>query len=164
MAATRRRKNSARAQGGALTRREFARSAAAAAAAIAALPASPLYCATGAAAEIDPPQSTPSAAAPPLPQDTPSQHPKLSAEALAEAEAKTTEILRRYGAKLTDEQKAEVRRLVQLAQAPIETLRRFPLENSDEPATILRFASASAARRAPVARPAATPKPPGKGS
>jgi len=163
VAATRRRKNSARAQGGALTRREFARRAAAAAAAIAALPASPLYCATGVAAEIDPPQSTPPAAAP-LPQDTPSQHPKLSAEALAEAEAKTTEILRRYGAKLTDEQKAEVRRLVQLAQAPIETLRRFPLENSDEPATILRFASASAVRRAPVARPAAAPKPAGKGS
>ena len=163
MAATRRRKNSARAPGGALTRREFARGAAAAAAAIAALPAGPLYCATGVAGAIAPPQSTPAAAAP-LPQEAASRHPKLSAEAQAEAEGKTTEILRRYGAKLTDEQKADIRRLVEEAQEPLETLRRFPLENSDEPATILRFASASAARRAPVPRPAAAPKPAGEGS
>ena len=126
-----------------LSRREFARGATLAAAAIAATPGGAL----GAATALSP--------APPAPfaQENGAEKPKLSPEALAEAEAKTAEIFRRYGAKLTDEQKADVRRLVREAQVQLEALRAFPLDNSDEPATILRLAGPS--RRSAGTPPAA---------
>jgi len=85
---------------------------------------------------------------------------KLTAEAQAEVEAKVAEIFRRYGAKLNEAQKAEVRRLVGEAQAPLDALRAFPLENSDEPAAIFRLVRVPSrglgtTRRAPAARAAA---------
>jgi len=86
-------------------------------------------------------------------QEAPGGGPKLSAEALAEADGKAAEIVRRYGEKLTEDQKADVRRLVREAQAQIEALRAFPLENSDEPATVLHLVRVSS-RSAGTARPA----------
>jgi hypothetical protein len=140
-------KNSARNQAGAITRRDFARHAAGAAAAIAALPG-----------------SLPLPAIPPRPQEAAGAHPSLTPEALAEAEARATEILRRYGTKLSDEQKAEIRRLSRDAQAPLEALRRFSLQNQDEPATVLQLVRTSAVRNAPASHTAASPKPSAKGA
>jgi hypothetical protein len=50
------------------------------------------------------------------------------------AEAQVQVILAKYGRRLSDEQKAEVRRLAAQAQKTSDTLRSFPLDNSDEPA------------------------------
>ena len=153
MRSNRRRKQSARSPEGGLSRREFARGATVAAAAIAAIPGGVL----GAAAlpTLD------RTAIPALPQDPAGEKPELSAEALAEADGKVVEILRRYGDRLTDQQKTDVRRLVREAQAQLEVLRAFPLTNSDEPATILHLARAVARVTRPDETPAAT-KPPAK--
>ena len=47
--------------------------------------------------------------------------------------------MRQFGDRLSDAQKAEVRRLITLGQKGVEDLRAYPLEISDEPATILKF-------------------------
>jgi len=64
--------------------------------------------------------------------------PQLSPAARAEAEAKIQNLLRKYGDRLNDEQKAEVRKSILQGQESLEKLRAFPLENSDEPATVFR--------------------------
>ena len=137
-----------------LSRREFAARGTLAAAAIAANPGA-ILAAT----------AVPAAIAAPLLQETPGDKPKLSPEALGEVEAKVAEIFRRYGSRLSDEQKADVRRLMRDAQVQIEALRAFRMENSDEPATILHLIGPPA-RHAPPP-PAATPagkKPAGGGA
>ena len=55
-----------------------------------------------------------------------------------EAESQVQALMSKYGTRLTEEQKADVRRLIGLAQKTSETMRAFPLSNSDEPATIFR--------------------------
>jgi len=154
MKSNRRRKQTARSEVGGLSRREFARGATVAAAAIATIPGDVLNTAAIAASH--------GASAAELPQQTAGEKPKLSAEAVAEAEAKVAEILRRYGDKLDEAQKADIRRLVRETQAGLEALRRFPLENSDEPATVLHLAGGAASVHRPAvsaapAKPAAKP-------
>lgn len=52
------------------------------------------------------------------------------------AEAQLQTILAKYGKRLSDEQRTDIKRLVVQAQKTSETLRSFPLDNSDEPALI----------------------------
>ena len=159
MKSNRRRKQTARSEPGGLSRREFARGATVAAAAIAAIPGSIL----GAAALVAPATAVTGGrtrgSAPTMPQQPGAAGPKLSAEAEAEVGAKVSEILRRYGDRLDEAQKADIRRLMREGQEPLEALRAFPLANSDEPATILHL-SGTAHRAA--ATPPATAKPPAK--
>ena len=54
----------------------------------------------------------------------------------AAAEAQYQIILSRYGSRLSDEQKADVKRLVVQYQKISEALNSFPLDNSNEPAMI----------------------------
>ena len=54
------------------------------------------------------------------------------------AEAQLQAVLRKYGDRLSEEQKADVKRLIAEAQKPAEALRAFPLDNSNEPATVFR--------------------------
>ena len=56
-----------------------------------------------------------------------------------DAEAQVQVILTRYGKRLSDEQKTDLRRLVAQAQKASATLRSFPLGNSDEPAMIFHI-------------------------
>lgn len=127
-----------------LSRREFARRAAATAAAFTAMPGTMLDA-----------QAAPAALPP---QEAGSGKAELSAEALAEVEAKVAGIFRRHGATLSEVQKTEVRRLVREMQAPLEALRAFPLQNSDEPATVLRTARRPAPAHRPPGRSAAPAK------
>ena len=113
-------------EGSGITRRAFARSAALAAATVAVLPLSDAAFAQAAA-------PTP-AAAPPA--EVP---PKLSAASQAEVEARVQGVMRQFGDRLSEAQKAEVRRLITLGQKSVEDLRAYPLEISDEPATILKL-------------------------
>jgi hypothetical protein len=78
--------------------------------------------------------AAPPAAAPP------DQTPKLSAGSQAEAEARIQNILRKVGSRLSDAEKADLRKLVLAQQESIDKLRDFPLENWDEPALTLRAA------------------------
>ena len=63
---------------------------------------------------------------------------KLSASAQAEVEMKVASIFRKYGDRLSDEQKADVRRIMAESQEGLEKMRAFKLENGDQPADAFR--------------------------
>ena len=68
--------------------------------------------------------------------------PKPAAETPAppttspEAEARIQWILGKYGSRFTDEQKADIRRLVTGSMGGFEAMRAYPLDNSVEPALV----------------------------
>jgi hypothetical protein len=117
-----------RESGTAITRRAFARSAALAAATVAILPGN----------AFSQQQPAPAPAAPPPAADT-NPPPPLSPASQAEVEARVAGVLRQFGGRLSDGEKAEVRRLITLGQKSVEDLRAYPLDFSDEPATILKL-------------------------
>lgn len=63
---------------------------------------------------------------------------KLSPAAQAEVEMKAASLFRKYGARLNDEQKTDIRRILAETQDGLEKMRVFVLENSDQPATVFR--------------------------
>jgi hypothetical protein len=113
-----------------LGRRQFALGAAAAATALIskgnALPANFLPQAAAAGGNLSPEEKTHAAMA------------KLSASAQAEVEMKVASILRKYGDRLSDEQKADIRRIMAESQEGLEKMRAFKLENGDQPADAFR--------------------------
>lgn len=64
---------------------------------------------------------------------------KLSPESLAEVEEKVQAIFRKYGARLSEDQKAEIRRLATEGQKPLDALRQFQLQNADQPANVMKI-------------------------
>ena len=68
-------------------------------------------------------------------QEASARAPELSAT----GEAQLQSILAKYGKRFSDEQKADVRRLVAQAEKTSGALHAFPLENSDEPAMIFHI-------------------------
>lgn len=68
----------------------------------------------------------------------------------AEIDARVAEVFRRYGDRLSPEQKTEVRRLTGDLQKALDKIRAYPLTNSDQPATVLHVVpDPTEARRAP---------------
>src|SRR6478609_1601635 len=63
---------------------------------------------------------------------------KLSASAQAEVEMKVASIFRKYGDRLSDEQKADIHRIMAESQEGLEKMRAFKLENGDQPADAFR--------------------------
>ena len=109
-----------------LSRRAFARQAVVAATTAVVLPQ------VLAQTEPAPPKTT---AAQPKPPDN---QPTLSAAGQAEVDARINTIFARYGSRLNDEQRADIRRIVTGAQAGLEALRAYPLANGSEPAEPFR--------------------------
>src|SRR5262249_47938350 len=107
-----------------LDRRQFALGAAAAATAALIHPAETLAQTTGTLAELD--------------QKTRTAMAKLTPQSRAEVEAKVTNIFRKYGERLSEEQKADIRRIMAETQEGLDKMRAFPLENSDQPADAFR--------------------------
>jgi len=109
-------------RGSTISRREFARRAAMASA-VAIAPAATL-------------------SGRPTPAESPEQQtkdaPPLSPESQTEAEARFQSILVVYGARFSEAQKADLRRLCVLAQLPLDNLRRFAIANGDSPALYLK--------------------------
>jgi len=64
---------------------------------------------------------------------------KLSPDAQAEVEMKVKEIFRKYGKRLNDEQRADIRKVMAETQSGLEKMRAFALENGDQPATVVKF-------------------------
>jgi hypothetical protein len=104
-----------------LSRRDFARKAALTAATAAVLPGELLA----------------RSLAPASPQ-APAQQTKLSPESQAEADAMFQAILRQHGDRFSEAQKTDLRRLANEGQKPLEALRAFPLDNSDQPGNVLK--------------------------
>jgi hypothetical protein len=116
-----------------ISRRDFARRAALAAASAACLPSQLL--------------AEPAVAPPAPPQQA---EEKLSPESQAEVDAKIQAIFRKYGSRFSDDQKTDIRRLVAEGQKPLDAMRKFPLDNSDQPANVLKlYPEATAGRRGP---------------
>jgi len=83
-------------------------------------------------------QSDPAKPAATVDQQTQAAMAKLSTQAQAEVEMKVTEIFRKYGARLSAEQKADIRRIMAETQEGLEKMRAFALENGDQPADAFR--------------------------
>ena len=82
-----------------------------------------------------------------------SEHPVLSTAGQAEVDAKVEAVLRQYGKLLSDAEKLDVRRLLSEGQKPLETMRAFPLDNSDQPADVLKLYPDVAARPVALSHP-----------
>jgi hypothetical protein len=63
---------------------------------------------------------------------------RLTPPARAEVEMKVASIFRKYGDRLSDEQKADIRRIMAETQEGLEKMRAFQLENGDQPADTFR--------------------------
>jgi hypothetical protein len=107
-----------------LGRRQFTLGAAAAATVAFIHPGEALAQTTGSLAELDQKARTAMA--------------KLTPQGRAEVEAKVANIFRKYGDHLSDEQKADIRRIMAETQEGLDKMRAFPLENGDQPADAFR--------------------------
>lgn len=74
---------------------------------------------------------------------------KLPASAQAEVETKVASIFRKYGDRLSEEQKADIRRIMAESQEGLEKMRAFKLENGDQPADAFRAYRAEVKPAAP---------------
>jgi ABC-type Fe2+-enterobactin transport system substrate-binding protein len=121
-----------------LSRRRFALGAAAATAAIA-LPAGvvPAMAAEEQATSAAAPKPAPVPAT--LEQQAQEAFAKLSASAKAEVEMKFQNLLRKYGDKLSAEQKTDVRKALAESQQGLEAMRAFVLANGDQPAAVFHI-------------------------
>jgi hypothetical protein len=122
-----------------LSRRRFAFGAAAATAAMA-LPGRAIS--AGSAPEqsstANPsPQATPTPAT--LEQQAQEAFSKLSPSAQAEVEMKYRDVLRKYGDKLSGEQKTDVRKVLAETQEGLEAMRAFALANGDQPSAVFHI-------------------------
>jgi hypothetical protein len=115
-----------------LGRREFALGAAAAATAALVNPIDALG---------QPPTGVVPAAPEPALSDQEAQSAlaKLAPAARAEVEMKINNIFRKYGDRLNDEQKADIRRAMAEGQDSLEKMRAYALDNSDQPATVFQL-------------------------
>ncbi|OLC92842.1 MAG: hypothetical protein AUH86_17965 [Acidobacteria bacterium 13_1_40CM_4_58_4] len=64
--------------------------------------------------------------------------PKLSAESQAEAESRIQVVFAQHGSRLSDAEKADLRRLANEGQAVLDRLRAFATENGDGPGLYLK--------------------------
>jgi hypothetical protein len=120
-----------------LSRRRFAIGAAAATAAIALPPG------VASATPIEGQASAAPAQAGAVPA-TPAQQAqeafaKLSVSAKAEVEMKFQNVLRKYGDKLSADQKSDVRKALAESQEGLEAMRAFVLANADQPAAVFHI-------------------------
>jgi hypothetical protein len=82
-----------------------------------------------------PGQSAP-APATPLEQQAHAAMAKLSPQAQGEVEMKVNDIFRKYGDKLSADQKSDIRKVMAETQEGLEKMRTFALDNGDQPATV----------------------------
>jgi len=132
----------------AISRREFARRAVFASAAASLSPAGLL------------PAEPPASALPLAPLQAPNA-PKLSPESQAEADSRLQAIFALYGSRLSDTQKADLRRLANEGQASLDRLRAFATENGDGPGLYLKpliEREKKPSPKAAVPKPASKPK------
>lgn len=130
----------------AISRREFARRAAFVSAAASLAPSELL--------------GTESVGAPP-PAQQPANAPKLSPEGLVEIESRMQTIFAQYGGRLSESQKADIRRLCTEAQPLLDRLRAFATENADGPGLYLKPLMEREKKLSPMPalpKPASAPK------
>jgi hypothetical protein len=60
-------------------------------------------------------------------------------EQTTEVEAKLANVVRKYGSRLSDEQRGHLRRILSYNEKMLASIRAFPLQNGDPPASVLMF-------------------------
>lgn len=123
-----------------MNRRNFAIGAAAAATAALLTPGEALGQAATTQGQA---QSLPS---PDLQKATKAAMAKLLPRARAEVEMKVAEIFRKYGDRLNEEQKADIRKVMAETQDGLEKMRAFALDNADQPAAVFQAYRAEGSR------------------
>jgi len=73
------------------------------------------------------------------------QGPPLSDSESAEVEARYNEAMRKYGSRLTDAQRQRIRGILTTNERMMHSIREFPLDNGDTPASTLKLAEGSPA-------------------
>ena len=68
--------------------------------------------------------------------------PKLTAEQSRDVEAKLANITRKYGERLSDEQRKHLRRILAYNETMLAPIRVYALQNGDAPVTVLKVSSA----------------------
>jgi hypothetical protein len=68
--------------------------------------------------------------------------PKLTAEQSRDVEAKLANIIRKYGERLSDEQRKHLRRILAYNETMLAPIRAYALQNGDAPVTVLKLSSA----------------------
>jgi len=121
-----------------ISRRDFARRAGIAAA-ITLSSSSLLGCNTASVHESNPGDKTPDKA-----------EGSLTPEEVQEVEARLTNAIRKYGNRLSEEQRQHLRRILTYNERMLVAIRTFSLQNGDPPASVLRI---SLAGRAEPAKP-----------
>jgi hypothetical protein len=116
----------ARTQDDEISRRQFGRNAAIAAAATLTAPA--LFATTTAGGGAARPQ-----------EKKPEPLEGLTPEQTAEVDARLANILRKYGNRFNDDQKARLRRILAQNERLMAPVRAFSLQNGDPPASVLRI-------------------------
>jgi hypothetical protein len=71
--------------------------------------------------------------------DEQSNEPDLTPLQMQEVEAWLKETVRRYGDRLSDEQRSRIRRILVQNQRMLAAIRNFPVDNGDAPATTLKL-------------------------
>jgi hypothetical protein len=71
----------------------------------------------------------------------------LSAEQAREVEAKLANIVRKYGDRLTQEQRQHLRRILAYNERMLVAVRAFPLQNGDSPANVWKVSLAEDGKR-----------------
>lgn len=128
-----------------ISRRDFARHAALAAAGAAVLPATSLASAT-------------EKSLPPVEAPAQSSANKLSPASQAEVDARLEVIFNKYGSRLNDTQKSDLRRLAAEGQKPLDAIRAYSVGNSNQPVTVLKlYPEASALQSPENSKSAASP-------
>ena len=117
-----------------ISRREFGLDAAVGAVAAAAVSLSPPSLL---AARRDPDNISPTIAA--GEQETATV--KLTPEQSRDVEAKLANIIRKYGERLSEEQRKHVRKILAYNETMLAPVRAFALQNGDPPVTVLKLAS-----------------------
>jgi hypothetical protein len=122
-----------------ISRREFARRAAIASAVASLAPVQAVGGAGNADASQAPAQTAPSPHAVATVQaQTAANLPRLSPEGQQEVDARAQAILAQYGSRLSDEQKADVKRLCTMVQPQVDRLRAYAVDNGVSPALYLK--------------------------
>jgi hypothetical protein len=94
----------------------------------------------------------------PLPAQQPINVSKISPEGQAEVESRIQAVFSQYGSRLSDAQKSDIRRLATEAQAPLDRLRAFAIDNGDGPGLYLKPLIEREKKNSPVpASPKTTP-------
>lgn len=117
-----------------ISRREFGLDAAIGAAAAAALSLSPPSLL---AARRDPDNISP--AIPTGEQETAGAKPTLTPEQSRDVDAKLANITRKYGERLSEEQRKHLRRILAYDETMLAPIRAFALQNGDPPVTVLKL-------------------------